>query len=294
MEIYNKKYVYFDWDDKLEGKKGFFGDNINHLKLNVKDNRTMFYGEICHNVNTNTDYPFGFIDELGSAHCFRFCYYDPYYEFRKAYLEGKQLQFKNGNGNWEYVVGEPLFNGDEYRIKPDDTWYIVLGALGVLGITKDPEPKHVYFTGTEEECSKWIDEHKHLVDIMAAWEDCKQIQFRSEETKVWVNTTLPEWNTEYEYRIKPEEKYVPFDTLDELIHKWEAMNPGCINRPKCAMPMIWIKRKKDNRISLIIDYYPDGVGTRNASIGTDIENLTFKDLFKDFTFIDDSIIGKRK
>ena len=107
MELYNKEFVYFDWDDKLEGKKGFFGDSINHIKLNVKDNRTMWFWEISSNLTRNTDYPFRFIDESGNSHCFRFCYYDPYYEYRKAYLEGKQLQFKSSCGNWEDVDGEP-------------------------------------------------------------------------------------------------------------------------------------------------------------------------------------------
>lgn len=32
MELYDKKYVYFEWDDKLEGKKGFCGTSIEDLK----------------------------------------------------------------------------------------------------------------------------------------------------------------------------------------------------------------------------------------------------------------------
>ena len=91
MELYDKKYVYFDWDDNLEGKKGFFGDSINHIKQNVKDNRTLWFGNICHNTNANTDYPFAFIDESGNSHCFRFCYYDSDYAAKKAFMEGKTV-----------------------------------------------------------------------------------------------------------------------------------------------------------------------------------------------------------
>lgn len=135
MELYDKEFVYFDWDDKLEGKKGFFSDNINELKRCVKDNRISFYGEIFKNSDSDSAYPFESIDEADWHRGFKFFYYDPYYEYRKAYLEGRQLQFKNKNGNWEDVWGEPLFKVDEYRIKP--------------------EPQHVPFDSVHELIDAW-------------------------------------------------------------------------------------------------------------------------------------------
>ena len=71
MELYNKKYVYFEWDDELEGKKGFVADDIYVLKRNVEENREEWYGEICRQtIHTNQNYPFEFIpndriEELG-------------------------------------------------------------------------------------------------------------------------------------------------------------------------------------------------------------------------------------
>ena len=317
MELYDKKYVYFDWDDKLEGKKGFFGDSINHLKLNVKDNRTMFYGEICHNVNTNTDYPFGFIDESGSSHCFRFCYCDPYYEFRKAYLEGKQLQFKTPEG-WGDVVGEPCFTSDMYRIKPETIrWHVVLNDEGALGITESTD-KHIYFTGNDEECKEWIDEHEKLIGTMRAWEEGKTIQYLDNRTGNWIDVAnnIPLWGNANTYRVKPDEckgcmkynyccnsdgircrgycvevpEYVPFDTLEGLITKWEEMNPGCTNRPKCTMPMIWVKDKIGGCIYLIDAYEPGD----NRPVMINGAWCSLEGLFRNYTFIDDSIIGKVK
>lgn len=124
MTLYDSKYVYFDWDDKLKGKKGFFADNINDLKSNVKDNRTMFYGEILKSSDSDSHFPFETIDKDGWHAHLRFCYYDPYYEFRKAYLEGEQIQFKGNIDNWVDIAGIPLFNAspDEYRIKPESEY----------------------------------------------------------------------------------------------------------------------------------------------------------------------------
>lgn len=109
MELYDKKFVYFDWDDNLEGKEGFFADNIESLKQNVNDDVTPLYGKIVKNLdNDNNFLLFRCVKESGWGDSFRFCYYDPYYEFRKAYLEGKQLQFKSSNCGWEDIAGEPM------------------------------------------------------------------------------------------------------------------------------------------------------------------------------------------
>ena len=290
MELYDKKYVYFDWDDKLEGKKGFFGDSINHLKLNVKDNRTMFYWEICHNVNTNTDYPFGFIDGYGSSHCFRFCYYDPYYEFRKAYLEGKQLQFKNKNDDWEDVDGEPLFDGDEYRIKPG--WYVILDEYG-LSRTNSKHDGDVLFEGTEEECIQWIDEHKKFEKIMIAWINGAQIELGIEDPIHgirWVPATKPTWNISSNYRVK----HVLFDSVHELINAWDNKYPQNKNRPKGAMPLIWIENKAYKGTVFLITAYYFEKSMHDADVGTNEGDYTLRELFENYTFADGSIIGKVK
>lgn len=315
MELYNKQFVYFEWDDRLEGKKGFFGDSINHIKHNVKDNCTMWFGEIRHNVNANTDYPFAFIDESGNSHVFRFCYYDPYYEFRKAYLEGKQLQFKDED-DWVDVDGVPLFTTDEYRIKPEEpVWYVSLDEYG-LSRTNSKEHEHIMFTGSEKECDKWIDEHEKFIGTMRAWEEGKAIQYLYNNEWRDVANGNPLWSKYDTYRVKDEcegcmkydyctnkdgkrcksyctkVEYVPFDTVEGLIEAWDNKYPQNKNRPEGTMPLIWIKNKQKNRVYLITDFLFDK--RFNDDVGTEFEDFSLKDLFENYTFLDGSIIGKVK
>ena len=284
MELYDKMYVYFDWDDVLEGKECFVADYIDNLKWNVNNNSDP--EQITHNKD-NDSYPFR---EKDTKREWCFAYYDPYYELRKAYLEGKQLQLKDGD-DWIDIDGEPCFIGDEYRIKPEVYYVECDDVLGFVIITKRGEGPY-YWTGTRDDCLTWIEKHKHLEDIAKAYEKGKMIQFfDGKEWKDCWNPKVPKgsplWEADVSYRIQPE-KRVPFDTVQELITHWEGMNPGCTNRPKCAMPMIWVKSKSTECIYLIdgYDYNDNEVSMCNCWFPLD-------SMFKDYTFINDSIIGKR-
>lgn len=227
--------------------------------------------------------------KLDCGYKYAFVYYDPYYEFRKAYLDGKQLQFKNGNGDWIDVYDIPVFNGDEYRIKPENTWHVILVAGTLVYSNAETDDKHFYFEGTKEQCDEWINVHEKFELVMLAWEQGKTIQYNSGHGWEDCCDNNPSWEYNVEYRIK--DTYVPFDTVDELIKCWEKKFPGNANRPEYTMPLIWIKNKEKNRVYLISDFlfekcYGDDVGTYES-------NYKLKDLFNDFTFLDGSIIGKR-
>ena len=47
--------------------------------------------------------------------------------------------------------------------------------------------------------------HKHA-DLIHAWADGAEIQWKSKDDGKWIDSDLPDWVPEYEYRIKPEEK----------------------------------------------------------------------------------------
>lgn len=293
MELYNKEFVYFDWNDELKGKKGFFSNSISELKQLVEDNKTKWYGEICKDITVNTDFPFEFTDSDNYSHLVKFCYYDPFYEIKRAYNEGKQIQYKAvDTGEWCDCIGYPsFFPNSEYRIKPEVYYVECSDTLGFVIITKRGEG-HCYWTGTRDDCLTWIKNHKHLTDIAKAYEKGKMIQFfDGNEWKDCWNPKVPEgsplWEADVSYRVAPE-KRVPFDTVQELITHWEGMNPGCTNRPKCAMPMIWVKSKSTECIYLIdgYDYNDNEVSMCNCWFPLD-------SMFKDYTFINDSIIGKR-
>lgn len=126
MELYDKKYVYFEWDDKLEGKKGFCGNSIEDLKFQVN------YGNaqtgVLHHSNNSKGHPFvpTWSDGSGSL-AYPFAYYDPNYEVKKAYNEGKKLQWKyRAEEDWNDWDNDscPRFSDDttgyELRVKPDD------------------------------------------------------------------------------------------------------------------------------------------------------------------------------
>ena len=118
MELYDKKYVYFEWDDKLEGKKVILAHTIKNIKEFVSsgDEGRFFIAQKGNGL------PF----TNGICEC-EFAYYDPNYEVKKAYNEGKKLQWKYRNEedwkDWDNDSCPTFFvdtNGYELRVKPDD------------------------------------------------------------------------------------------------------------------------------------------------------------------------------
>jgi hypothetical protein len=201
MELYDKKYVYFEWDDKLEGKKGFFANTINELKTKVENGFELLE---CHFSNNHAG--FHFSNSISNS-AYQFFYYDPYYEIRRAYNEGKQIQFKDWNDDWVDVADEPLLKNGEYRIKPNEI------------------------------------------------------------------------------------KYVPFDTVQELIDCWDNKYPQNKSRPKGTMPLIWIKEKEKDIRTFITEYYFER-DCHEADVGTSRDYISLKSLFYDYTFLDGTVIGK--
>ena len=244
-----------------------------------------------------------------------------------AWEQGKTIQFKNN----QHVVPEwidianPIWEATtEYRVKPEED----ICEVGIEGkcpkfvihnVTKTGHhiPTYSFFKGNYDECEKWCDEHRKFIGTMAAWEEGEPVQCFDNAINEWADTDTPAWHTDCQYRINPDyteckgclgadkcmsvsgkrcmnyrvyaDKYEPFDNLQELITKWEGMNPGCTNRPKCAMPMIWVKSEFNGCIHLITGYDQDD----SRPVRIDDEWYSLKDLFSQYRFINDSIIGKR-
>lgn len=119
---------------------------------------------------------------------------------------------------------------------------------------------------------------QHYWECRHTWEDCDNLYFDDN-----VNN----------YRIKPEEEYVPFETVDELIECWadkrkipllgvdgKAWNP-------LVMPLIWVKGKGTRAKHLITEYW-----CASVCIGDNLRDL--KELYDCYTFLDGSPIGKIK
>lgn len=316
MELYNKEFVYFDWDNRLEGKKGFVAQNIAALKNQVNNSPNTM---VTLSGSGDDACPFTYYVDDEITCDYQFAYYDPYYEFRRAYLEGKQIQFKDYNDNWLDVEGEPLFCSNEYRIKPK-MWYVVLDEYGLFR-TNSKEDEHVMFAGSEEECDRWISEHDKFNPVMIAYYlQNKPVQKFSDDLKIYVDVTNPDWNPIEDYIIKSEDteqesedgcegcnrlcthrngircksycikvEYVPFDTVEELIDAWDSKYPQNKNRPEGTMPLIWVKLRESNDISLITDFYFDC-----GEVALSNTQVSLEELWKYYTFLDSSIIGKVK
>lgn len=127
MFRFEQQFVYFEWDDVLKDKECFVADDVEELKI-------LFYDGRRHMVSKGYKArPFAAPDGL----YYRFVYYDPNYDLKKAYEEGKQVQFfspqeqrwiDDAAPSWD----NPLF---EYRIKPEE-----------------PETRHM----TYRELAEWL------------------------------------------------------------------------------------------------------------------------------------------
>lgn len=127
MELFDKKFVHFMWEDELEGKTCFVADDIDVLQEEVMKGISTDIVH-THNTSTQTSFPFETI-----ADYYRFAYYDPNYGIKKAYMEGTQVQYRSkGTERWHDTSesditdieckGLSWFDDDcEYRIKPKES-----------------------------------------------------------------------------------------------------------------------------------------------------------------------------
>jgi len=113
MELFDKKFVRFMWDDELEGKEVFVADNINSLIERVEK------GASIYKVRWSRDNGMPF--ESDDLVRYRFAYYDPNYEAKRAFNEGKEIQFKDDvSGDWCSAYNPRWDLNIEYRIKPEE------------------------------------------------------------------------------------------------------------------------------------------------------------------------------
>lgn len=209
MEInFERKYVHCFWDDDFTGKKGFVADNILELRESVKNNDASHF--ISVKYSNSERFPFADANKEFADNRFLFFYYDPNYEVKRAWLEGKDLQYVTYSAGW---VDFP-FN--------DKT-------------------------------------------------DVNSIS--------WDNN---------EWRIKPTEEYVPFETIDELIEAWEEKYPSCKDRLEGTEPLIWIRPKRYN-----IKYLIDCFNRDSNSVAIYRQSINLQTLFDNWLFADVTVCGKR-
>lgn len=216
IKLFDKRYVYLEWSDELEGKDCILAKTYQDLKDFVNSGDE---GRFC-KVEKGKEKPF---TNLWSE-C-DFCYYDPNLKVKKAWLEGKTIQQGVLNG-WEDYINLPRTNSyfyninwDAYdwRVKPTETWWVIFAEDIFLRVSMITNLSNtVFFSGTYEECGKWIDEHEVYAEILSAWKHGKTIQYKIKTTNDdWFDWGLKEYprTDSFEicdWRIKPTEEIVNY------------------------------------------------------------------------------------
>lgn len=115
FELFDKQYVYFMWDDELIDKYCFVADTIDDLRDAVND----FTGYPERIVGKHApDYPF----QTEGTH-YVFAYYDPNYNCKYAYKQGKTIQaYINCSDSWIDSQQPTWDSACKFRIKPDDDY----------------------------------------------------------------------------------------------------------------------------------------------------------------------------
>lgn len=113
MELFDKKFVYLEWDDVLDGKEVFTADTLKQLGRHIEND--------CHKYIVNKhdgDYPF--ITSDGVAF-FAMAYYDPNYKCKVAYERGETIQCRHNKlETWsDCTVPPSWYDNYEYRVKPE-------------------------------------------------------------------------------------------------------------------------------------------------------------------------------
>lgn len=220
MELFDKRFVHFMWDDELKGKQCFVADNIGVLKAYVESCESRS-GRVVESGDNGYPFLYDDADECCGS-MYQFAYYDPNYEAKRAFNEGKKIQVYDTIADDWVDLDEPLWcMSDKYRIKPEEKWIAYLARASFMGkdchLTACKEDawemaqeefaaKTKLFVGAEDEVVEWYKPRRKFAETIKAWEDGKMIQIRHTPNSDWVDldNESPKWHTCYEYRVKPE------------------------------------------------------------------------------------------
>lgn len=123
MPKFENKFVHFDWSDSLRGKKVFYGDNLLTLENDALSGNTNLMAIVEGGYDKVT--PFIVNDDY-----WKFVYYDPNYEVKLAYDEGKTIQYKSLiDGQWETITSPDWDSKYEYRVKPQHEELYAIGDI---------------------------------------------------------------------------------------------------------------------------------------------------------------------
>ena len=119
MKLFDPKFLYCNPEDFLEGKEVFIGNSREYLIEDVNCD-TLQDKNICEFSNSQ-DYPFKTKNSLST---YRYVYYDPLYDVKRAFAEGKTIEYqpKNHVSDIWYASTEGVVDPEHYfyRIKEEE------------------------------------------------------------------------------------------------------------------------------------------------------------------------------
>lgn len=154
-KIFDKKFVYLEWDDELKGKKVFVGDTLPQLMVSVNGHCDSLQ-EVSNNISDDSFYPF--ISSCGNWHAM--VYYDPNYECKVAYYtHGKTIQCRNkGEDKWIITSNPSWLDRCEYRVKPE-MWTACIDNEGIVSVMPardwNKDAGRELINGTRNECKDY-------------------------------------------------------------------------------------------------------------------------------------------
>ena len=123
------------------------------------------------------------------------------------------------------------------------------------------------------------EEARKAAEVMLAYADGKEIEYKNGALKDWSITSVPTFNWgSNDYRIKPQSKYRPFKDAEEC---WQEMQKH--------QPFGWIKDKEDGHYSQITSVANGLDNTISKNCGWDLEGI-----FKSYIFADGQPFGVKE
>lgn len=152
FKFFDINCLYNEWDNELDGKEVFLCDSIDEL-INVVEKPNGKFKSIVHKnlEKSNNTNPF-----CNDYRIFKYCYFDPRYEYLVAYDQGKTIQWFNTNkGEWQDLNYIPELLNVELRLKPNR--YVHKGKTGYY---YDDCIDGSVFSGTTDECEQYIKDNR--------------------------------------------------------------------------------------------------------------------------------------
>ena len=113
---FESAYVRFMWTDTLSDVDVFYAKDIEELKHNVEFKNEDKYGKVVFSFEKSD--PFKPANDDSGRH-YKFVYFDPYYQLKRAWEKNETIQCSDSEGVW-HDISNPEWNIDpsRYRVKP--------------------------------------------------------------------------------------------------------------------------------------------------------------------------------